>query len=553
MKAYQALPELLRADAHDVVFGMLGRTNAPWVAEGVRAAAFRLVNTRHEEASGHAAAGYWRTTGKTGVLTVTSGPGFVNAIQALVVAKHAHIPVLLIVHECPAPSDWVDTDVDQRAICASIGVDFHQADSTQTLAATYRGAVQAAHRNGSPQVLSLRDGLLDEEMPEEFPASGVQPTNLESARGPAAPEESIRRVVDTLSESRSPLILAGQGVVVSGARDALVALAEATGARLATTLRAIGLFEGHPRNIGISGGWASPAAQHLLGQSDIVMAFGAAMAERTTLRGRLYENATVVHCEVDAGRPLHASRSDLALVGDARATAEALLAAWQRRSLQPRTPAGSIPSFEHMQQEIRAVDVGHDPGRGLDIRDVYLAFGRVLAPDRVVVTDSGRVLNGCSLVRVRDASSFVPGRGYGTVGLGLGTAIGACVGCPGRQVALFCGDGGFSMGISALDTARLYGLDLTVVILNDQRLGSEVKHLRRYGLPLEVISQSLVGIPGLAATYGGIGQIVRTQEELSVITPGRGLRIYDCRIDPEVDPAHMFQSSVEHAPAGAAF
>lgn len=541
MKAYQAVPELLRRDGSDVVFGMLGGHNAPWVAEGVRVGAFTLIKTRHEEASGHGAAGYSRATGKLGVWTVTAGPGFANSVQALAVSKHAHIPTLLIVGECPAPTDWADTDIDQRGICARLGVGLHHVDTAANLVSSYRAAVTAALRNGSPQVLTIAKGMLGQEMDEDF-LTDATPTRVTCPQQPAA--DAIARAVDALAASHSPLIVAGQGAVVSGAKDALIELADATGARLATTLRANRLFDGHPHDLGICGGWTPPSARALIAESDVILTMGSSLSERTTQHGVLFDGATVIHCEIDSDRIGTALRPDLELLGDARATALALLQEWRSRSLEVRTPSGTVPSFEQLQNEIRSVDIGHDPSRGLDIRDVYLAFDRALPEDRVVVTDSGRVLNGCTLVRARDAESFVLGRGYGTVGVGLGTAIGAAIGHAGRPVVLFCGDGGFMMAISALDTARLHDVDLTIVILNDEQLGSEVKHLSRFDLPLDVIRQELPDISRLASAYGGSGQVIRTLDDLCDIDMSAGgIRLYDCRLDPSVDAPAMFKFS----------
>lgn len=539
MKVYQALPELLRREGVDVVFSMLGGTNVPWVAEGVRTGAFELIKARHEEVSAHAAAGYYRATGKVGVFTVTAGPGFANSVQGLVVAKHAHIPVIMIVSQWPAPGKWRDTEVDQAGICERVGAGFHPVVEPSELRRQFHAAVQAAYRNGSPQVISVGHGLLTHDI-APAPLADEAPTDLTKLRV-AAGSAGIVAAVDALAGSSAPLILAGQGAVVAGAKDALVALAEVTGARLATTLRANRLFDGHPSYLGICGGWSPPSARKLITASDVVLAVGAALSERTTMHGELFAGAQVIHCEVDEERTTYASRPELTLRGDAGATAEALLREWRRRSLPPRSPSGEVPSFAVLQAEIRGVDIGHDSARGLDLRDVYLAFDRRLPPDRVVVTDSGRVLSGCTLVRTQDAATFVLGRGYGTVGVGLGTAVGAAVGHRGRPTVLFCGDGGFMMAISALDSARLHDLDLSVVILNDEQLGSEVKYLKKYQLPFDTIRQELPDVEVLARAYGGRGHVIRTVAELEAVPVAQpGITLYDCRLDPLVDPPAMF-------------
>ena len=184
-----------------------------------------------------------------------------------------------------------------------------------------------------------------------------------------------------------------------------------------------------------------------------------------------------------------------------------------------------------------APDIGHDPSRGLDLRVVAGIIDEKLPEDRIIVTDSGRTVGSMvHLLGAQDAQSWLVGRGYGTVGLGIGTAVGAAVAKPDRRVALFCGDGGFMMGLTGLDVARDLDLNLTVVILNDQQLGSEMRFLRVFGLPLDVIRQTLPDIPALAKVFGGVGSVLKTESDIRELElVSSGLHLIDARIDPEVD------------------
>ena len=181
-------------------------------------------------------------------------------------------------------------------------------------------------------------------------------------------------------------------------------------------------------------------------------------------------------------------------------------------------------------------DLGHDPARGLDPRQVIDLLDRLIPQDRVVVTDSGRhFIPLPTLLAARDGRSWLQSRGHGSVGLGIGAAVGAAVAAPDRPVVLVCGDGGFMMGLQGLDCLRLNDLSLTIVVMNDEQWGAEVGILRRYGLPVDVIRQTLPDIPYLAQSFGGHGYVVRTIDQLLQIDfESPGLQVVDVRIDPEM-------------------
>ena len=141
-----------------------------------------------------------------------------------------------------------------------------------------------------------------------------------------------------------------------------------------------------------------------------------------------------------------------------------------------------------------------------------------------------------SVIDARDAESFLIGNSFSSIGRGLGIAIGAAVAHEGRPVVLCAGDGGFAMTMHDLDAVRLAGLDLTIVIMNDEQYGSEVKHLDRFSLPMDVIVQPLPDIPKLAEAFGGEGYVVTDLAQLDGLDlPRPGLVILDVRIDAAAD------------------
>lgn len=528
MMGYQAIPALINRAGLPVVYTMIAGTNAPWLGEGVRTGAFRLVRTRHEETAVAAATAHTRVTGTLGVCTVQRGPGFANSINALLAATHCHSPMLMIVAESPATKELSAKNIDQRRFSELIGAGFHHVATAAELEDGFQRAVAAAYRAGVPQVLSIGDGVLEGRL--ELTGDPT-PAEVET---PEAPEpESISACIDVLVSARRPLIIAGQGAVLSGCRGDLERLAELTGAPLATTLYATHLFAGHANNIGLCGTWAPNVALEYLTQADVVAAFGASLNGYTTASGAVLAGAKVIHCEVDVERPCLASAPELALLCDAGVAARALVRECERWGMRGRPTPPDAPTLADIRAGLLRVDLGNDPARGIDVRHAYAVLDERLPAGRIVVTDSGRHLAPIpTLISVDDARSWVMSRGYGSVGLGIGAAIGAAS-ATNRPVVLLCGDGGLMMAAQDLDAVRINGLDLTVVVLNDEMYGSEIKHLVKYGLDVGIAAQPLPDIPTLAAAFGGRGVVVRTLSELEHLEVRHGgLTIIDVRIDP---------------------
>jgi thiamine pyrophosphate-dependent acetolactate synthase large subunit-like protein len=525
---HEAVSEMLAARGFDTVFSMLGGTNVPWIGAGVESGRLRLVPTRHEATCVSAAVGYARSTGRIGLCSVSRGPGFANAVNALIAAVRNHSPLVMVVAESPSPDSMTAQNVDQRAFTELIGAGFHHARTLEEFAEALDAAVGAARWDGQPQVLSMADGMLHEQI-------AAAPPQASPGRERGTPDAtSIERAVDLLVQAERPLILAGQGAVHAESRAELVALAEATGSRLATSILAAQLFAGHPQDLGISGGWAPVASRQALRAADLVLVFGASFNQFTAGHGKLYDDAVVIQCDVNPDAIGEVVPVDLPLVGDARSTAEALLAAWDARRPEPRLPPPPL-SKATIRESVRAVPL--DRSNGLDPREVYQVLDEVLPPERLIVTDSGRTLPTLpTLVGTRTARDFLVGRGYGSIGLGLGTAIGAAAGRPDAHVVLVCGDGGLMMSAQELDAVRLAGLRLTIVVMNDLQYGAEIKHLRQYGLPDTIAQQAPPDLVRLAEAFDGVGTVVETLEELSALElRAAGLHLVDVRIDPEVE------------------
>ena len=536
MKVYQAIPELVRRTGLDTMFGLFGSANVTWVAHGVQENIFRFYHVRHEQTSVTAAAAYSRVTGKVGLASVTLGPGFANTVNSLAAALHDHVPVILFVGQSPSNKLGGDFQkLNQREIVEALGAGFHSAAKPSELETAFWAAWRDVHWNGTAQVVSIDEAMLD----SDIQLSG-QGTDLDSVAEEPDPDV-VSTVVGELAGSSAPLIIAGQGASLANCHDLLVELADLTGARVASTLNVHRFFAGHPQDMGVCGKSSSPLIAEELADTDLVLAVGASLNSFTTSDGGMFPRAKIVQLEINEDADFKATSAEYGMLGDARASLQALIEEWRRRGLGEREPQRVAPSWAQMQKSVRRVDLGHDPKRGLDLREVYMAFDEGLPADRIIVTDGGRAgIPAPALLNARDGRSWLTSRGYGSIGLGIGASIGASIGAPGRQVALFCGDGGFMAAAQELDTIRLYGLNVLIVILNDEQYGSEIKYLNRYNLDLDIAQYSMPDVQLLAEAFGGSSVRITNLEELqSFRWSGAGLVICDVRIDPQVDPANI--------------
>ena len=348
-------------------------------------------------------------------------------------------------------------------------------------------------------------------------------------------------LADLLAGARRPAIVAGRGAVLAGAGAPLRRLGERTGALLATSAVANGLFAGDPYDLGISGGFATPLAARLLGEADVVVAFGASLNQWTTGHGRLpAPGATVVQVDLDeeaigAHRPVA-----LGVIGDAAATAEALVTA-----LADREPAGAPRRTPQLADEIAAARWRDEPYAEsetpgvLDPRTLSIALDDLLPAERTVVVDSGAFMGWPSMyLRVPDAAGFVFPQAFQCVGLALGNAIGAAIARPDRLTVAALGDGGALMALPELETLGRLGLPLLVVIYDDAAYGAEVHHFGPMGEAVDLAQFPDTDFAALARAAGCHGLTARGLDDLDPLrqwlaAPDRPF-VLDAKVDPTI-------------------
>ena len=386
-------------------------------------------------------------------------------------------------------------------------------------------------------------------------------------RGAGRGADSVNALVDALVRARRPVFIAGRGARIAGARADLEALADTCGALLATSAAAKGLFRGNPWDLDVSGGFASPLAAELISGADLVIGWGCSLNMWTLRHGKLISPGTVVAqvdsdpAQLGAHRPV-----DVAVVGDVAATARAVAAllAPRQQAFHDRgdlvgpghhqittiMEAGgtgdgyrSAEVRERLGREIRWRDVpfaDESDGETIDPRALTIALDDLLPEQRTVAVDSGNFMGYPSMyLSVPDADGFCFTQAYQSVGLGLGSAIGAAIARPDRLTVAALGDGGALMGISELETVVRLGLPMLIVIYDDEAYGAEVHHFGPDGHPLGTVRFPPADLAEIARGFGCAGLTVRSLADLDPVRSWlTGPRDRPLVIDAKISSAH---------------
>lgn len=531
----EATAELVGESGVRDFFGLVGSGNFA-VTNGLIAGGARFVPARHEGGAIAMADAYARVSGALGVCTLHQGPGLTNAITGLTEAVKSRTPLLVLAAETAAAAVNSNFRIDQARLVESIGAVAERLQSPASAAADASRALRRALSERRPVVLMMP---LDVQA-AEAPANRFHVlAGVSMARpGPAA-AAGIGRLAEMVDRSERPLIIAGRGAVLAGARDALERLGETAGALLATSGVANGYFAGSPWSLGIAGGFATPAAAELIRQADLVLAFGASLNMWTTGRGTLIgPGAAVAQVDSDPDAIARHREVDVGLVGDAAETALALTAKLQARGAGWRTPEVAELISRGRWREQPYDDAGGD-GR-IDPRTLSIALDELLPRDRAVAVDSGHFMGFPAMyVDVQAPDAFVFAQAFMSVGLGLAGAIGAAVARPDRVTVAAVGDGGLLMSLPELETAARLELGLLVVVYNDAAYGAEVHHFQPHGQPVESVTFPDTDFAGIARAVGLDALTVREAADLEPLRRwlagprGRGFLV-DAKVVPTV-------------------
>lgn len=487
-------------------FGVVGSGNFE-VTNALRAGGVRFVAARHEGGAASMADAYARMSGRVSVLSLHQGCGLTNAMTGITEAAKSRTPMLVLTADSAGASVLSNFRVDQDALATAVGAVPERVHSAASAVADTVRAFRTARQQRRTVVLNL---------PLDVQAQPAPPApSLPVIAGPAAvrPDASaVTAFAELLAAAERPVFIAGRGARES--REQLRELASRCGALLATSAVAHGLFHDDSFALGISGGFASPLAAELIVGADLVVGWGCALNMWTTRHGKLLSpHAKLVQVDVEQGA-LGAHRPiDLGVVGDVASTAVDVLAeakeqqGYRTEEVAARIAAGRWTDVEHE-------DLSRE-GR-IDPRTLSRHLDELLPAERIVSIDSGNFMGYPSAyLSVPDELGFCFTQAFQSIGLGLGTAIGAALARPDRLPVLGTGDGGFHMALSELDTAVRLGLPLVVIVYNDAAYGAEIHHFGDADMTTVRFPDS--DLAAIARGFGCTGVTVRSAEDLFAV------------------------------------
>jgi thiamine pyrophosphate-dependent acetolactate synthase large subunit-like protein len=517
-------------------FGLVGGANFK-VTLGLTELGIEFIAARHEGGAVSMADVAARLTHDLTVVSVTAGPGLTNAITGIGEAAKSDTPLLVLAGDVVLGDKSSAFAFDQSALVQSVGGEWFQiADAQSAYAETWKAA-SVALRDRKPVVLSLPINVQEMQVTATL-GKKHKPLTPRPAINPA----KIDALVAMMQGAKRPLILAGHGAVVADTKPLLIALGDKLNALLAETVQAHGIFSDQPWNLGISGGFSSPAAAELIAQSDLIIGFGVSLNMWTVKKGKLIaEGAKLVQIDVQKDRIGQNRPVDLDVEGDASAVATMLL-----RGLEMTPPIGGGWRTPDVAAVMDAKSNRNFPyedtsdSEHIDPRTLSKAMDDLLPAERTVVVDGGHFVGWVvRYLSVPDQRGWCIPIAFQSIGLGLAGAIGAAVTQPDRLAVLAVGDGGFLMSIAELETAVRLKKRMCIFIYNDSAYSAEVHHFLPEGYSASMAQFPVTDFAAVARGYGADGAVVRTPADLAPVkrwveNGAQGVFVVDGRINPRL-------------------
>ncbi|WP_428671014.1 thiamine pyrophosphate-binding protein [Reyranella sp.] len=543
---YQVLVDDIKALGIEHVFGLMSDDTAVF-ATALDSAGIRFYGARHENNAIAMAEGYAYRTGGLGVAVIGRGPATANGMHAATYASRTGSRVLIIYGEAAASTGVANglgpdyKGFNATGVLGAAGIRTFVATSPTTARGALADAVAAALQGGAAALLlpvNVQLAAMD------LADGAVPPVSKRPPPVPAAPRsQAIDAAVALVRQSRKPLIVAGLGAHRAGAKEALEQLADRIGALLVTSARGKDLFRGHPCNLGIVGSFSHSAARRMIAEADCVLVFGAGLNLLTMSFGHSLPKVPLVQVDVSRSNIGRWHPADVAVVGDARLAAEALLAA---------LPAGSNAERPFRSEEtlkfLADFDIARDfqpanTARTVDPRSLGVALEKLLPQNRNIVYDAGNFLGIVPYLSVPGPGHFKLTSDFASIGLGFGTALGVAKARPAETTVLVIGDGGFLMTMGELETVVREDLPLVVVLMNDCAYGAELHFLKMRDLPVAKSVFPDVDYAPIAEAFGFQAATVRTLDDLQKLAPmlakPDGPVFLDCKLNAAVAAPFM--------------
>ena len=513
-----AVIQSLKAEGVKTIFGYPGGAIMPiYDALFDHLEEINHVLTRHEQGAIHAAQGYARTSGKTGVVFATSGPGATNLITGLADALIDSTPLVCITGQ--VASHLLGTDAFQETDVMGISMPVTkwncQVTKAEDIAPTLAKAfyIASSGRPGPVLVDITKDAQF-----EKLDFSYEKCTAVRSFQPkPKLNADQLQAASKLLNEAKKPLMIVGQGIMLSNAEDELLVFAEKTGVPVASTLLGLGAFPAnHPQFVGMVGMHGNYAPNVKSNECDVLLAVGMRFDDRVTGDvSRYAKQAKVVHIDIDAAEINKIIKADAPVLADAK---EAL--AFLTDLVEKQNHQSWLDEFHHAKEnELQVLSKNRNKDFSDELRmDLVIdLLSQKTNGNAVIVTDVGQhQMMAAQFYQYNQTKSNVTSGGLGTMGFALPAAIGAKMANPGKQVIAIIGDGGFQMTLQELGTIMQNNIGVKIIILNNEYLGmvrqwQQMFFEKRYSFT-NIQSPDFVA---LAASYNIKGVKVEKQEDLS--------------------------------------
>ena len=538
MNGAQALIESLKRENVTHMFGYAGATICPAVdaLKDVPEIGYTLVRT--EQNAGHMASGYARVSGKVGVCMVTSGPGATNLITGIATAYMDSIPMVAITGQVPSSLLGRDIfqEVDITGAVAPFSKHSYLVKDPNQIPRVVREAFHIASTGRPGPVLidipiDVQEQTLKSfDWPETVSIRGYKP----SVKGN---DLQIKRVVEAISKAKQPIICAGGGVWLAGAKEELLELAERTGIPVVKTMMGISLMPtDHPLNMGMIGAHGNFCANKALAKSDLLIMVGTRAADRAIIQpDEIQRRMPTIHIDVDPAEIGKNMQAAVPLVGNVKVIL--------RQMLDLGIDAPDCTDWRARLRDYRNAELNRPfPSRPGFVfpGTVMRKLGVRLKDDAVVCADVGQnQIFTCKYLPQKNGRLLTSG-GLGTMGYALPAGVGVKVAQPDRQTVVVCGDGSFQMAMNELAAVKCAGMDLKIVLFRNHTLGlvHQIQSIPPYHGPFGVDLDGSPDFETIAAAYGIPSIVVSEEEALSAsldqFLGEKGPCILICEVHPDV-------------------
>ena len=504
----------LEGEGVSEVFGYPGGAILP-AYDALRKFPIRHILVRHEQGAVHMADGYARASGRVGVAIATSGPGATNMVTGIATAMLDSVPLLCITGQVSSKVLGTDAfqEVDITGITLPVTKHNYLITRVEDIAPVIREALLIA-RSGRPGPVLVDITKDAQQAMADFDFAAAAPRPHRPHPMLCAENGSVLQAAEMIRAAKRPVILAGHGIIKSGAREQVIALAERLQIPVASTLLGLGGFPAsHPLSLGMMGmhgeAWVNQAIQ----QSDLLIACGMRFDDRVTGSLSTYAvNAKKIHIEIDPAEINKNVKVDVALIGDLAEVLEALLP-----HLSARKSSAWVREVNAMKGECAVRDIQNLPDTGhLYAAHVMHDLWHATDGKAIVATDVGQhQMWEAQYYKHEDPRTLITSGGLGTMGFALPAGIGAKVAQPDKEVWVIAGDGGFQMTSPELATIAQENIDINIAVINNGYLGM-VRQWQEFFYEKNYESSPILSpdFVKLADAHGIPGITVRTRGEV---------------------------------------